>query len=156
MLDPYTESAKTLTLVAIIIQAVFLIIGVLIIMFFGIAEVATSSSTVTAYYSNGTVHKAVVVSSPPAMYGPLSILILITVVIALGLLWILLDYFLVYRKISLEKIEEASTSSIVLGIIQLIFGGLIPGILLILAYIKIRNSIDRKIYMSQGNKGFPP
>jgi len=38
----------------------------------------------------------------------------------------------VYKKLSLEKVREAETPSLVLGIVQLIFGGVISGILLII------------------------
>lgn len=64
-----------------------------------------------------------------------------SVALLIGLLWIILDYFLIYRRLAMEKVKEAETPSIVLGIIQLIFGGLIPGILLIVAWVKIKDSL---------------
>jgi hypothetical protein len=69
----------------------------------------------------------------------------------ISIIWIALDYFLVYRNLgSAITIPNARTPALVLGIIQLIFGGLIPGILLIVAYLKIGDSVrDREVYQSQ-------
>ncbi|MGC8563205.1 MAG: hypothetical protein ACP5NO_08495, partial [Thermoplasmata archaeon] len=67
----------------------------------------------------------------------------------IGILWIVLDYFLIYKKLAMERVSEAEAPALVLGIIQLIFGGLIPGILLIVAYVKIRDSVNRGRYSSQ-------
>ncbi|MBX8637693.1 MAG: hypothetical protein KIY11_04955, partial [Thermoplasmata archaeon] len=61
-----------------------------------------------------------------------------------GLLWILLDYFLIYRKLVTGKVEEAETPALVLGTIQLILGGVITGILLIVAYVKIKDSVRNR------------
>ena len=46
-----------------------------------------------------------------------------------------------------ERVADAETSSLVLGILQLIFGGVIPGILLIIAYAKIRDSLNNMMRM---------
>ena len=45
---------------------------------------------------------------------------------------------------------------LIVMMIQLIFGGLIPGILLIIAYVKIRDSENRRRYMPEGQQGTPP
>ena len=46
-----------------------------------------------------------------------------------------LDYFLVYRRLfSPREIGLASTPSIVLGLIQLVFGGVFAGVLLLIAH----------------------
>ena len=66
-----------------------------------------------------------------------------------SIVWIALDYFLVYRNLgSTSTIASAKTPSIVLGVVQLIFGGVIPGILLIVAYIKIGDSMQRRGQMA--------
>ncbi len=51
------------------------------------------------------------------------------VVFLIGLLWILLYYFPVYKKLAEEKVEETETASLVLGIVQPLFGGTVSGIL---------------------------
>lgn len=68
---------------------------------------------------------------------------IMSIILLIGILWILLDYFLIYKRLATERVKEAETPAIVLGIIQLIFAGLIPGILLIIAYVKIRDSLER-------------
>ena len=135
MLDSDSSTAKTLTLVAIILQVVFFVIGI----FEVIALVLLFSFRPSVTTSTGTTITSHVV--------PLSGLAIISIVFSfallIGILWIFLDYFLIYRKLKEERVREAETPSLVLGIIQLIFGGLIPGILLIVAYVKIRDSVHR-------------
>ncbi len=135
MLDSDASTAKTLTLVAIILQVVFFVIGI----FEVIALVLLFSFRPSVTTSTGTTITSHVV--------PLSGLAIISLVFSfallIGILWIFLDYFLIYKKLKEERVREAETPSLVLGIIQLIFGGLIPGILLIVAYVKIRDSVHR-------------
>ena len=135
MLGSDASTAKTLTLVAIILQVVFFVIGI----FEVIALVVLFSFRPSVTTSTGTTITSHVV--------PLSGLAIISIVFSfallIGILWIFLDYFLIYRKLKEERVREAETPSLVLGIIQLIFGGLIPGILLIVAYVKIRDSVHR-------------
>ena len=135
MLDSDASTAKTLTLVAIIFQVVFFVIGI----FEVIALVLLFSFRPSVTTSTGTTITSHVV--------PLSGLAIISIVFSfallIGILWIFLDYFLIYKKLKEERVREAETPSLVLGIIQLIFGGLIPGILLIVAYVKIRDSVHR-------------
>jgi hypothetical protein len=64
---------------------------------------------------------------------------------AISFIWILLDYLLVYNNLkSTNEIPRAKTPALVLGIIQLIFGGVIAGILLLVAYVKIGDSMRRR------------
>ncbi|MDA8054894.1 MAG: hypothetical protein M0Z77_04495 [Thermoplasmatales archaeon] len=127
MLDGDASTAKTLTLVAMVFQAIFFVIGI----FEVIAVIAVFSLTAR-------------IVATPGYNGPLVIISLVfSVALLMGILWIALDYFLVYKRLATEMVQEAKTPSIVLGIIQLIFGGLVPGILLIIAYVKIRDSLSR-------------
>jgi hypothetical protein len=135
MLDSDASTAKTLTLVAIILQLVFFVIGIVEVI--GLAFLLAVKNTVIT--SNGSV---ITTSVPMGAFTIISLIF--SVALLFGLLWILLDYFLIYRKLQTERVREAETPSIILGIIQLIFGGLIPGILLIVAYVKIRDSLYRK------------
>ncbi|MCL4333439.1 MAG: hypothetical protein M1290_01490 [Candidatus Thermoplasmatota archaeon] len=133
MLDSDASTAKTLTLVAIIIQAVFFVIGLFetfaLVLFF--ESVSTSSLTTNP---GGQQFVAL----------PNVISVIFSVALAIGILWLLLDYFLIYKRLNEERVKEAEAPAIVLGIIQLIFGGLIPGILLIVAWIEIRDSVNRQ------------
>lgn len=83
--------------------------------------------------------------TPPTfpLFGLLAFVFSISFLVSI--LWIALDYYLVYRNLgSTSTIASAKTPSIVLGVVQLIFGGVIPGILLIVAYIKIGDSMQRR------------
>ena len=130
MLDSDASTAKTLTLVVIILQAVFFVIGIFeviaLIAFLVVVPTVTPTNAIPSLDVSGII--AIVFSAA----------------LAIGILWIALDYFLVYKRLKEEKVREAKTPTLVLGIIQLILGGLIPGILLIVAYVKIKDSLNRQ------------
>ena len=130
MLDSDASTAKTLALVAIILQAVFFVIGIFeviaLIAFLVVVPTVTPTNAIPSLDVSGII--AIVFSAA----------------LAIGILWIALDYFLVYKRLKEEKVREAKTPTLVLGIIQLILGGLIPGILLIVAYVKIKDSLNRQ------------
>ncbi len=113
MLDGKGSTAKTLTLVAIVLQAVFFVIGIFEVI-------------------------AVIALVPLGGIGFITLFFAFGFLV--GILWILLDYFLIYKKVKEEKVREAETPALVLGILQLIFGGFIPGILLIVAYVELKDS----------------
>jgi hypothetical protein len=134
MLDSDANTAKTLTLVAIILQVVFFVIGI-----FAIAALAVVTTGITTTTSTGTT----VTTSPPGI-GVGIFGMVFGAIFLIGLLWILLDYFLIYKKLAEDKVEEAETPALILGIIQLLFGGIITGILLIVAYVKIKDSVRNR------------
>ena len=133
MLDSDASTAKTLTLVAIILQSILFIIGIFAdaVLAFVASGVTTTSSPGGTFTTTGPVG--------PGIFG-----VVFGTVFIIGLLWILLDYFLIYKKLATEKVEEAETPALVLGIIQLLFGGVITGILLIVAYVKIKDSVRNR------------
>ncbi len=136
MLDSDANTAKTLTLVAIILQVVFFIIGIFAIVALAALTIGPGITTTT---STGTT----VTTSPPG-FGVGIFGAVFGVIFLIGLLWILLDYFLIYKKLAEDKVGEAETPALVLGIIQLLFGGIITGILLIVAYVKIKDSMRNR------------
>lgn len=122
--DSDASAARMLTLIAIILGAIFFIIGLFVSIF---AFVGSSFFIGAPFMMAGFF---------PIMFG-FGFLV--------SILWIALDYFLVYRNLfSPNDIPNARTPALVLGIIQLIFGGIIPGILLIVAYVKIGDSMRRR------------
>ncbi len=123
-IDPDASTARTLTLIALIVQAVFFLLGLGIVFFFFLALGVAG----------------------PAGFGAASILgAFLGVSFLISILWIVLDYVFVYRNLaSRVNIANARTPSILLGIVQLVFGGVIPGILLIIAYIKICDSMNNR------------
>jgi hypothetical protein len=136
VLDSDAETAKTLTLVALILQAVIFVLGLFILLFFLVVFIGTTTTS----SSGGTV--TTVTTSAPVFLGAFGGVL--AIIFSGGLLWLLLDYFLVYRKLAEERVKEAETPSLVLGILQLLFGGIIPGILLIIAYVKIKDSASNR------------
>ena len=67
------------------------------------------------------------------------------IIFAISIVWIFLDYFLVYRNLkSPLDLPKAQSPALILGIIQLLFGGFIPGILLLVAYLKIGDAMKAK------------
>ena len=120
MLDRDASSAKSLVLATLILELVFFAIGAIVLSL-------AVAGTVIAGLDLNTI-------------GIVSAVFL--VFFAIGLMWLLLDYYLIYKPLAEERVRSAETPSIVLGIVQLIFAGIIPGILLIIAYVKIRDSIN--------------
>lgn len=59
-------------------------------------------------------------------------------------IFIFLNYFLIYKPLNEGRGRKAETPALVLGILQIIpFGGVIPGILLLISWVKIRDSLGR-------------
>ncbi len=110
------------------------------ILLFGIISLYTTSVT----YPNGTTVK--MVSKPVVYINSQEMVVILLIISIIPLILILSDYFLIYRPISEEKLEESSTPALVIGIIQLFTEGLIFGILLILAYLKINDAIHKIRY----------
>lgn len=135
MLDSDAESAKTLTLVAIILQAVFTMIFIFIFLAFALAF---SSFTPVPVGTTGTT------TVTTTYFGLGSIFIIFAVFGSIGLIWVFLDYFLVYSPISKGDIQRSETSALILSILQILFGGVIPGILLLVAWVKIKDSMKRQ------------
>lgn len=70
--------------------------------------------------------------------------IFLIVLAIIPFIFIILNYFLIYKPLSEGRAREAETATLVLGILQIIpLGGVIPGILLIISWVKIRDSIGR-------------
>ncbi len=128
-MDSYSSSAKSLILAAIVIQIVFLVIDLLFFSFLAIFSSNTQTGTGT-----------VTLSSP--FFASLFGVGILGIGFIFSILWIFLDYFLLYKKIIDDKIEEAKSNAIILGILQLLFDGLIPGILIIIAYTKLSDSVN--------------
>lgn len=128
-MDHFSSSAKTLTLVAIILEGVI----TAFLVFYLLAAFAFASAIIPP---TGT---TTVVNPPPIFF---SIFFIIGIAFgAVGVLWIFLDYFLIYKKIDSGDILGAKDASLVLGILQLIFGGIITGILLLVAFSQLGNSL---------------
>jgi len=136
MLDSDARTAKTLTLVALLLQTVFFVIGILVVT--ALIAISLSSFVQTTGPGGQTTTLSTAPSGFFAFFG-----IVLGFIFLIGFLWILLDYFLIYRRLAKGDVKGAETPSLVLGIIQLIFGGVITGILLIIAYVKINDSLER-------------
>lgn len=139
------DTAVTLTLIALILEVVFLAIGVLVLAFFLFAlAVGFSVSGPTAAFS-----LALQVAVPLGVLAPLLFFAALGV---LSILWVVLTYVLVYQRLRRGQVEEALTPALVLGILTLVFGGTIPGILLVIAYVKAKDA-HAKILLAQQPRG---
>lgn len=118
------ESARTLVLVAMIVQIIFFVIGVAVFI------IAIIALTLGVAQSSTPTDQVILIIS--AVFGFLFIF---------GSLWIFLNYFLVYKQIVADDLVRAEGPALALGIIELIFDGIIPGILLIIAYSKIGDAL---------------
>lgn len=117
------ESARTLVLAAIVVQVVFFVIGIAILSLAIGLIIGSGQTTVPG-------NQALFIIS--IVFGFLFIF---------GLLWIFLNYYLVYKPIVARDLYKAEGPALALGIIELIFDGLIPGVLLIIAYSRIGDAL---------------
>ncbi len=139
MPDNYADSAKTFTFAAILVEGLF---TVLLVVYIGLILSVLSLATPTNPAFPGT--------NINVNFG-FFIMTTIAVVFGLvGLLWVLLDYFLIYKRIVEGDIRGAQDTALILGIIQLVLGGIIPGILVIVAYTQLNNSVNRRMEQTQG------
>ncbi len=139
MLDNYADSAKTFTFAAILVEGIF---TVLFVVYFGLALGFIANIQPTNPPATGTPFNF--------NFGFMVMGIMAVVFGIIGLLWVLLDYFLIYKKIIGEDIRGAQDTAVILGIIQLVLGGIIPGVLIIVAYTQLNNSVNRNLYAPQG------
>ena len=75
---------------------------------------------------------------------------------AAGAFWTLLDYFFIYRRMKSGNIRGASTSALILGILQLILSLVVPGILLMLAQSKLDYLVRTKSTLHSSVDVSPP
>lgn len=111
------RSARTLTLVSVILEAVVFAIGVM---------------TVLLSF----------LFLPFSMAGVNTFIAIFDYSFLLGILWALLNYFFIYVPLKHNELEKAETPALALGIMELLFGGVIPGILLLVAYVRIGDALD--------------
>lgn len=112
------RSALTLTLVSIVLELVVFAVGVI---FFAIFETL--------------IH-------PLALSGMNVFLAIYSYSFLISIVWAFLNYYLVYVPLKGKNLEKAEAPALALGIIELLFGGIIPGILLLVAYIRIGDALD--------------
>lgn len=54
----------------------------------------------------------------------------------LGLVWVILDFILILNNLQ-NDLEKAKKASLILGLLQFIFGGIIPGIIILILYLRL-------------------
>lgn len=118
------ESATMLTMISIAVLLVYFAVGT-----------AIMSLIIGAAISSGQLITGGVVGILAFIFG---------IMFLIGLLWIILGYLLVYEPLRHGRPEAAQTPALILGIVEIIFAGIIPGILLILAYSRIGSAIVYK------------
>jgi hypothetical protein len=75
---------------------------------------------------------------PSSLVFP-TMIYLVPLAVILIFSWTLLDYLYVYRKLVDGYVNGARSNALVLGYLQLILGGVIPGILLIICHSVVRD-----------------
>ncbi|MFQ5837894.1 MAG: hypothetical protein ACE5HJ_03835 [Thermoplasmata archaeon] len=147
------ESAKTLALIAIIFQAITLVIGLVFLMLLVIFLLTLfAPPPVQAYAVNAsTTFEVQQVSMVMPLFLPMAFF---TGFGILPLIFLLLTYFLVYKRLSEGRVEETLMPALVIGVFSLFLGGLIPGILLIIAYVKAKDGHNKILY-AQGSATGP-
>lgn len=117
----YGDSAKTLAMVSIILLVLFLIISV---------------------FSNAFTRSIMYFFLLPLPENiPSAVDLSLISSVSISIIWIVLNYLLVYRPISEMRYEESRNPCLALGILELFFGGFIPGILLLVAHSKLGDAI---------------
>lgn len=62
---------------------------------------------------------------------------------ALSLVWLLLVYTFSYTRIRDGDLEEARTPTLVFAVLSLVTGGIVPGILYLIAYLLLGQALDQ-------------
>lgn len=126
------ETARTLTLIAMIFQLLSTILGVFFLFLF-LLFLGLSRPLPTMLQALGAVQLQV----------PLLFLIPLVLLMGLGfipLVLLVLTHFLVYKRLSEDSVGRALGPALGLGIASLVLGGIISGILLIVAYLKAKDA----------------
>jgi hypothetical protein len=143
------STARTLTVAAIIVAAIFLLITIAEAIFFvpAVARSAEiiSNTTRTITETGTTVTLAPIAGSEISSFVTSLLLAFYSIAIIVQAVWIVADYFLIFTRFrTREAMDSTRSPTLVLGILQLIFGGVVPGILLLVAHSKVGDSMRRR------------
>lgn len=136
MYDSDARTAMTISFVAIIIDLVFFLILLLSSFFIYSLGLAT-------FYSS--------LGMPIAFLSGLFLAFAVV-----ELLWLPVTSLFIYRPLREGEAHKAETPSLLIGIGQLIFGGFLSGILLLIAWIKIRDSLRMQQKYGKNDEYFEP
>lgn len=134
MVDESVESAKSLSLAAVVVQVIMTAFLVFVLVAFLSYFVANPPAN--SVYGNVTISVSSITNT--------IILIVGVATGVVGILWVILDYYLVYMRIKEGKIRASKDASLVLGILQLILGGIFSGVLLIMVYSQLNSSMSQQ------------
>lgn len=136
MMDRDAKTAKSYAYAAVIAQAVLFVVGAFLLSvalvywiwgvdigLFGALGMAGMVSQITLVLTLGQTLYLIAAYALTASVG-----------------WLIADYYMVYRRLRQERVMAAEHPSLYLGIAQTIVGGTVAGILLLVAYMKIRSS----------------
>jgi len=104
----------SIALIAIFIQALFMILGVILTFILTIASIASKNASLILFFSGSEV-----------------------IISILGIFWVISDFIFISYNLQ-DNLAKAKKASLVLGTLQLIFGGIIPGITLLILYSRLR------------------
>jgi hypothetical protein len=132
------DTARTLTLIAMIFQLLSTILGVFFLFLFFLL-LGLSRPLPAMFQAVATVQLQV----------PLLFLVPLVFLTGLGfipLVLLVLTYFLVYRRLSEDRVGRALGPALGIAIASLVLGGIISGILLIVAYVKAKDAQTKILY----------
>lgn len=144
MLDTDANTAKRLTFWAMIVQAALFIIGAFLL---SVALVYWIWNVDIGLFSALGMAGMVKTLTLSLTLGQ-TLYLVAAIALTASVVWLVADYYMVYRRLGQERVLQAERPSLWLGVIQVIFAGAIAGILLLVAYIKIRTS-EHKIRRAQ-------
>jgi hypothetical protein len=103
----------SIILIAILSQALLAIMGVILTFLLTIASIASKNISLIFFFSGFEVTISI-----------------------LGLVWVILDFILIFNNLQ-NDLNQAKKASLILGILQFIFGGIIPGIIILILYLRL-------------------
>ncbi|MDG7039861.1 MAG: hypothetical protein JRN66_01175 [Nitrososphaerota archaeon] len=103
----------SITLIAILSQTLLTILGVILTFLLTITSIVSKNINLIFLFSGFEVTISI-----------------------LGLVWVILDFILILNNLQ-NDLEKAKKASLILGLLQFIFGGIIPGIIILILYLRL-------------------
>ncbi|MCI4352776.1 MAG: DUF973 family protein [Thermoplasmata archaeon] len=127
---PSASTAKTLILVGLILQLIFALVFLI-----GLGALALFAASVGGF--------AVVIAGVYVALG------------AIGFVWFVLVWMLCYKPVTEGRYDSAKTPTLVFAILSIVTGGILSGILYLIAYIKLGDAVREQQMPPQGYPGAP-
>jgi nitrogen fixation/metabolism regulation signal transduction histidine kinase len=111
----------SITLIAILSQTLLTILGVILTFLLTITSIVSKNINLIFLFSGFEVTISI-----------------------LGLVWVILDFILILNNLQ-NDLEKAKKASLILGLLQFIFGGIIPGIIILILYLRLHKTHESNL-----------